>query len=175
VEVVVTPLDDLPEFADPAAVHRLLASTTDGWWDESEYASLWRGVAESSLAVCVHEVLGGVAAVQANERCRRLDPPVQTVRDLVQHLSPDVWLLRAVKEMGKTLLYAPHLGLPRPVLLLLYTLPIVLARMRCDARISEMSDEQLTETTQWLSRQPWVDPDTRQQLDRGAAAVSGSL
>lgn len=87
--------------------------------------------------------------------------PALSFRDLLVAERPDLDLLRRTKDMAK----AQHEELgsepPAKISLVLYYLSILVARTRCGARISSLSDEQLGKGAQWVVAQPWVDEDTR--------------
>lgn len=85
-----------------------------------------------------------------------LDPSLRTFADLFQHANPPVELLRRAKDFAKSCRANPDL-LPPEVATLLYYTAIVVARLRHDAKITELDDAGLRSGSEWAIAQPWVD------------------
>jgi hypothetical protein len=86
----------------------------------------------------------------------------QTFRDLLSSDQPSLELLQRLKEFAKSSDTRVQNPLPTPVALVLYYWAIVAARMRCEVKISRMSDADLRRGIAWITHQAWLDKSTRQ-------------
>jgi hypothetical protein len=59
--------------------------------------------------------------------------------------------------------------LPVEVATVLYFSCIIVARMRCNVRISALDDASLARGLEWAAALPWIDEPTRRLLERGIA------
>jgi hypothetical protein len=84
-----------------------------------------------------------------------------TFADLFRSTDPPIELLRAVKEFAKATRTDPQFSLPREVAGILYSAAIAVALVRCNERISGLSDEGLQHGFAWAAQQPWVPDDLR--------------
>src|SRR6516162_1496558 len=89
-------------------------------------------------------------------------PGKLTFAELFQHPAPPVELLQLIKNFAKASRVRGESALPAEIATVIYLMSIVVARLRCQARISEQSDESLTHGIQWVLSQPWIDEQTRQ-------------
>ena len=87
--------------------------------------------------------------------------PIETFDQLLHHGSPPVALLESVKDFSKAARQDPEAGLPKEVAAVVYFAAIVVARRRCGARISKLSDGELRAGIDWALAQAWMDPVTR--------------
>jgi hypothetical protein len=95
-------------------------------------------------------------ALPANDR-----PGKWTFAELFHLPSPSLQLLGLVKQYAKSSRVRGESVLPAEIATVIYLTTIVVARLRCNQRISEQSDESLLYGIQWVIDQPWVDEKTR--------------
>ena len=101
--------------------------------------------------------LGGAGAL----RC------ALTFTDVLHHPRPSLALLERAKRFAKACKNSPSGALPAEVATVLYFGFIIVARMRCAARITALDDRSLSRGLEWAIAQPWVDPKTRGLLRSG--------
>ena len=89
---------------------------------------------------------------------------LQSLRDLFQHPHPPLDLLTLVKGFAKSSSEYPDSPYPREVALVLYYLSIAVALLRCQTRITSLSDEELSRGLDWALEQKWLDEASRQTL-----------
>ena len=90
------------------------------------------------------------------------DPSIHTFHDLLRHPNPPVELLELTKRFAKLARRTQaSIAVPAEVAGVLYFASILVAQMRCGVRISNLSDEQLSEGVHWVLAQVWIDPATR--------------
>jgi hypothetical protein len=87
---------------------------------------------------------------------------IRTFWDLLHHPAPPAELLGAVKDQAKIDRLNPSADKPPEFALLLYYGCIAVARIRIGRRITSLSEEDLRRGMNWIVRQPWIDPATRQ-------------
>jgi hypothetical protein len=92
------------------------------------------------------------------------DPPMESFNDLLHHPRPPVALLERAKEFARTCRKRPDCLLPEEIAALLYILSIVVARTRCQCRITKLDDHALRDAVDWALEQSWVDEPTRELL-----------
>jgi hypothetical protein len=91
-----------------------------------------------------------------------VNPPIRTFSNLLHHPAPPLELLKCCKQYAKAMAASEEELLPREVARVIYLASIVVARRRCQQRISTLRDADLAEGLRWLARQTWVDDLTRQ-------------
>jgi hypothetical protein len=99
---------------------------------------------------------------------------LNNLRDLFRHPHPPVDLLLLVKGFAKSSSEYPDSPYPREVALVLYYLSIAVARLRCQARITNLADEQLRTGLDWTLGQSWVDEASRELLAEARQVVAGA-
>jgi len=150
-----------------ARLSLLMDSTTDDHdlWLPEEFGSIFRH--QLTAPLCTE--LAGLAP-QLGEMLAGLRTPdgrpVATFGDLLRHPEPPVALLELVKEFAKASRGPGRRQLPPEVASMLYYLSIGIALLRCDHRLSSLSDAALQEGFHWASAQPWADEETRNLLCR---------
>jgi len=92
---------------------------------------------------------------------------IATFRDLFDHPSPPVSLLRLAKEYGKSHLNHPESPLPPEIASVLYYTSIVVAMVRLGRRLTTLSREDLRDGIQQLLNRTWLDSDIRHLLELG--------
>lgn len=88
-------------------------------------------------------------------------PPIYSLADLLRHPAPPIDLLWMAKDFAKITKDNPHSPLPPELSLLLYYGSITAALLRCQQRITKLSDDRLRSGLSWAARQPWLDETTR--------------
>lgn len=97
---------------------------------------------------------------------------LQSLRDLFQHPYPPVDLLTLVKGFAKSSSEYPDSPYPREVALVLYYLSIAVALLRCQARITRLTDEELRRGLDWALGQPWLDEASRKILTEARRSLA---
>jgi len=87
--------------------------------------------------------------------------------DLLFHPHPPVELLRMTKDFAKALSIHPGGPLPREVALVIYYASVVVALLRCRARISQQPDALLRDGLSSLVDQTWIGDPLRSLLQEG--------
>jgi hypothetical protein len=88
-----------------------------------------------------------------------------TFGELLNHAHPPVEMLLRVKRFAKACKLNGHGPLPPDVATVLYFASILVARLRCGQRITELDDDALKTGMEWARTQTWVDPATRSIFD----------
>jgi hypothetical protein len=88
-------------------------------------------------------------------------PAPRTFEELFHHPRPALELLRILKSFAKRSRGNPRSTLAPEVCLLLYYVAIALALVRHGQRITRLTEDELRNGLSWLTRQPWVDPLSR--------------
>ncbi|MCC5830625.1 MAG: hypothetical protein JJU36_14355 [Phycisphaeraceae bacterium] len=139
-------------------------------WRDHELGAILRHQLDSPVGFDLTELSDGMA-----DRLRTVAQAqglaLRTFADLLFHPSPPVELLILTKDFAKGHLLRRGSPLPRQVVVLLYYAGIVAAMLRCERRISELSDEQLRAGLKKLVEMPWIEPRLRELLTSGMAAL----
>ena len=98
-------------------------------------------------------------------------PSPMTFDELLHHVRPPVALLERVKLFAKASKAATG-PLPPQVATVLYFASIVVARLRCDARITGLDDAAILHGTQWALAQSWIDHPMRALFEEAAARLT---
>jgi len=86
---------------------------------------------------------------------------LKSFNDLFRHPHPPIELLQLVKDYAKANRHHPRSHLPHEIAAVVYYLSIVVARLRCRERITQMRDEELQRGVDWVLTLPWVDDETK--------------
>jgi hypothetical protein len=95
-----------------------------------------------------------------------------TFAELLQHARPPVALLERVKFFAKASKIRATGPLPPQVATVLYFASIVVARLRCDARITGLDDDAILKGTQWALAQSWIAHPMRALFEEAAARLT---
>ncbi len=95
--------------------------------------------------------------------------------NLLTHTQPPVELLALVKDFAKRCLSSPLSTVPHDVARVLYFASIASALIRCDQRITVLSDGELAAGMRWCLAQDWLNDDARDVLAAGLGAVKQSV
>ncbi len=99
---------------------------------------------------------------------------IKSFADLLGHASPPLELLKAAKVFAKQADLQFDAPIPSPVARVLYYATIVVARLRCQARISELTDGELRLGLTWVVRQAWVDEAVRAVCREGLETLNAA-
>ncbi|MEF8788136.1 MAG: hypothetical protein V5A84_03620 [Planctomycetota bacterium] len=109
-----------------------------------------------------------------DELCRKQDPPIRTVRDLLLHPSPPVGVLIILKNAAKASRNSPEGPLSDRASTALYLAAIGIAWLRCRELITTLDIQSLDENLSWAARQSWDDPEIIEALEYAAAQARSS-
>jgi hypothetical protein len=158
---------------EPLAALLAAGELPAGLWRPEEMAAVFRHQLAAPLVVD----LGGLAP-PAERRLAALaaaqSAPAQSFADLLRHQSPPLALLELVKDFAKSNAEHPENGLPKEIAAVLYYACIAAALLRLKARISKLSDADLSRGLRWAAGQPWLDEETKQLLVRALAGITPS-
>ena len=142
----------------------------EGLWSDDDLAAILR----HQLSVPCEVDLGatGQLATLPIKAGTRSSSRLGSFAELFRSTDPPTELLRAVKDFAKATLTDPHFPLPRQVAGILYSAAIAVALVRCNERISKLSDEGLQHGFRWAARQPWVPDDLRALFGEALKALS---
>lgn len=99
------------------------------------------------------------------------DPGRHTLRDLLTSTTPDLELLRAVRDYAKQTRSQAGGALPNVVATVLYYAAIAAALVRCDRKITSLSDQAMRDGFRWSAARPWIAVSVRTILETAIAAV----
>ena len=91
---------------------------------------------------------------------------------LLRHPQPPLALLKLSKEFAKTSRADPVYALPERVLASIYYLSIAAALVRCQARISSLSNPQLAQGFARVAAEPWMNAEFKELLREALQAVA---
>ena len=137
-------------------------------WTPQELAAMLTHQLSAPLAfdLCA---LKEVSVEKVNAVAAAHTPAVESFGDLLTHAHPSVELLELVKEFAKTSDSNQNRLLPRPIASVLYYASIVAAQLRCDTRLTTLSDKLIGQGLRWSLSQDWLNDDLRSLLDQGCA------
>lgn len=93
---------------------------------------------------------------------------------LLHHPHPPVELLLLLKRYAKSNHEHPDSALPAEISTVLYILSIVVARQRCQRRITALNDDAVLSSIDWVLALPWLDDKARCLLRQGREAFAPS-
>lgn len=96
---------------------------------------------------------------------------LNSLSDLLLHPRPPVELLRMTKEYSKACTVHPDSPLPPEVASAIYFTSIIVARLRCCERISNVGEEYLRRNLISLIAQPWITDPIRSLLREGLRSL----
>lgn len=85
--------------------------------------------------------------------------------DLLAHPHPPIELLKITKDFAKACRLSPHSSLPREIASVLYFASIAAALVRCQRRITGLTNDALKEGLHWVLARPWLDAPTRALIE----------
>jgi hypothetical protein len=140
-------------------------------WQPAELAAILRHQLETELEFDLGDVSTELASLErimgsGDAGAGTLRYAI-TFNQLLHHPRPSLALLERAKRFAKACKNAPSGALPPEVATVLYFAFLIVARMRCAARITALDDASLLRGLEWAIAQPWVDPETRALLRGG--------
>ena len=141
---------------EPERWGRLLELESQRLWQAEEFGA----ILEHQLTSPIH--LDPVGAdPELVPRLRTLTEAegwrLRSFNDLFRHPHPPVELLALVKDYAKANRHHPRSHLPPEIAAVIYYLSIVVARRRCQERITQLGDVELRRGVDWVLALPWVD------------------
>jgi hypothetical protein len=160
---------------DASLMARMLDLQADGsaLWSPEDLGAIYEHQLAASIEVDFRSLRPGMARSLA-ELGAAGGSPIATFRDLFGHPKPPLELLELTKQFAKDCRGNPDGPLPDEVATVLYLAAIAAAMVRCEARITKLDDAGMRHGLHWALRQSWLDPATRQLLQKGCEAFGGS-
>ena len=138
-------------------------------WPGKDLGSPWL---PDELGAVLRHQLGAILDVGPSQEPAVNKKPATYADLLLRDAAPPLEILRGVKDWAKPFTFRADGDLPREVAGVLYYAAILAARLRADARISELDDALLARAARWALRLPWLDASLA-QLFRDALAALG--
>lgn len=138
-------------------------------WDADDLEAILEHQLAAPLEADLRGARPGFAAWLA-EINATLRPPIATFGDLLSHAQAPIELLEVLKDFAKGCRSNADGPLPDDIATVLYLAAIAAAMVRHGARITRLGDEGVRHGLEWAQRQPWLDPKTRELLERGREA-----
>src|SRR5687768_17616259 len=92
-------MSNFAEGRDPTWYLRLVDVAQDSGavptWSQADLADVWKHQLDAGVAKCIEE-LGLVHALHCQTLCENASPPITSVRELFDHLAPDLKVLTMV-------------------------------------------------------------------------------
>lgn len=156
---------------NPSALLTLLnqSGETPQAWQPQELGAILRHQLQAPLPLAVGDFSTEASDLMGD--CPPESPAPRNLEDLLCQTRPSPELLGLTKQFAKSFSGGAGIGLPREVALLLYYLSIAVARMRCQTRLSTLSDLALASGLQWSSAQNWLDEPLRSLVDEALARL----
>jgi len=152
--------------SDPRRLAGLVSITDNAAdaWTPQDLAAIWKHQLNSPLTFDLSTVSPTVG--ETITTFTRADPaPLATFADLLKHPHPPIELLQWLKDFAKA--QSNDGALPAEIAATLYYASIVLARLLCQRRISELDEKSLKTGIERVIDKPWLDAQTRQLLQAG--------
>jgi hypothetical protein len=141
--------------ANPRSLWRLIGAEAEDLtlWAREDFGDILAHQLRAPLLFDLAKVtpIGGIDA-ELFQRDR-----IGTFRELLTHPKPPVELLALCKDFAKAARVDPDRPLPAEVATVLYLASIAAARLRHDARISNLRVAELRSGAVWVLSQNWVD------------------
>jgi hypothetical protein len=96
---------------------------------------------------------------------------INTFRDLFTSPSPPLELLKLAQKYFKQKLGQRQVSVEQQAFYLFYLLSILVARIRCRANISRLSEIEQLRAAEALERRPWVDQDLKRLLAEARKSI----
>ncbi|HZK79572.1 MAG TPA: hypothetical protein VFC46_00860 [Humisphaera sp.] len=97
---------------------------------------------------------------------------VSSVYDLLHHPQPPIELLEMLKDFARSHRQHRDSPLPAEISTLLYYAAILVARLRCRRRITDLNDAVVVQGVEALIKCDWLDAATRALLQEGLADLT---
>ena len=157
--------------SDPRRLAGLVSLAGDDTpqWTPKELASMWKHQLDAPLNFDLSTISKNVDATitMATQVEKR---PLAKFADLFHHPRPPLELLQWTKDFAKGHTVSGN-GMPSEIAAALYYGSILLARLRCNRKISELDDAALAKGARWVMGQSWLDEDSRELFANGLASL----
>lgn len=166
-------MNPLQKYHTPSSLARLF-EISDGHpveWSESDLPDIFYHQLSASLLNDLRPDANIIQSLGLKGDVKD-EPPLHTFGDLLSHPSPPLALLKLAKDFAKLADDRPDDPLPPTVATTLYLLLIAAALVRCNERITAMSNTELRSALEWLEGHPWLNESMR-QLALDAKAKNG--
>ena len=157
----------------PSQISDVLGIGTDTprLWQADELAAIFRHQMASPVVFDLESV--GVSSAKKLARLSEAQGLVlKSFADLFHHVSPPLELLRLTKDFAKANRDHPESVLPSDIASVLYYASIAAALVRCNARITRLSNDELQKAFQWAGSQVWVDDPMRDLFKKALQLVT---
>ena len=111
-------------------------------------------------------------ALRTRSLAESLSLTFTSLGNLLAFPNPPVELLKITKDFAKDCRQNPHSPMPQEIASVLYFTSIAAALIRCGDRISDLTNEALTEGFRWTLAQPWLDAQTRVLIEESLQHVN---
>lgn len=98
---------------------------------------------------------------------------IKSYGDVFSHPMPPIEILEMIKDYAKRNLARPDRELPEGIAEVLYTLSVVIARVRCNQRITSQDDEAVRRNIRSVLARSWVTQPVIDLLREGLQAFGG--
>ncbi|MGD0388982.1 MAG: hypothetical protein ABSC42_08510 [Tepidisphaeraceae bacterium] len=132
-------------------------------WQPSELAAILKHQLRAPLRLALGDLSGQV--VHHLELMAKAGGAPSTLDELFRQAQPSFELLDLTKRFAKSCNLDGNSPLPREIAILLYYVSIAAADMRCQKRLSKLSDESLSRGLAWCGAQTWLDEPVRLVVD----------
>jgi hypothetical protein len=147
-------------------------ASTAPMWQPTDVQPVWARQLDANVVKCLEE-LGPVHALHAQTLCESVSPHIESLRDLFSRSTPNLELLTLVGRWMERELGDPEELLPRDVSVALFNIAIVLARLRCNARLINGTDTELARRADWVASRVWIDPQSALLMRQATIELGG--
>lgn len=140
-------------------------------WSDSDLRAMMRHQLEAPVVVDLQtpsDVEWG-----RSRRATLSNPAIGSMLDLLRHPKPSLELLTLVKDFAKASRNEAGDLLPADIATVLYYTCIMLARVRCDRRITQLDDQSLITGLDWVIGLVWIDEELRATVRSGRDFIAG--
>lgn len=136
-------------------------------WGPGEMAAMWL----HQLGAEIETDLGSINGARLDKEMMK-EFGNQSFRQLLQHSTPPVELLRLTKEFAKQTLKDSDEKQLKQLASALYYSAYAVGMMRCNTRIGSTKNPDLESGFRWAIAQPWLDDKTRILLQEGLVCLA---
>jgi hypothetical protein len=126
-------------------------------WRPEELGEVLAHQLAAPVVVDLESLDPGLGA-RLRDLCSSRSLVLNSFADLFFHPQPPLELLELTRQFARACRSHPDAMLPHEIATLLYVMSIVVAMLRCGARITTLDDGALRSAIVWLIEQPWVEP-----------------
>ena len=162
--------------SDPRVLVTLMSLAGDepAKFSTEELEAIWRHQRKAPLRFDLAEASQQTVAATLVEVTRVDRRPLESFADLLDHPNPPLALLQWTKDFAKSHAAGADQAFPPDIASVLYYAAIALARVRCDRRITELGDAELSRGLSWAINRLWLDDATRAVLSQTLGEIAGA-